>query len=259
MFRPIMNAWQTLSVVLMTSSEWPASVKFIQKYVLQTVNFDVISLSSPACVGAKMNFYHRFVATIIGCSILVSFPWLLSLNTFLKRKRTTETGEKWEKARALRLHDSGLLMLLIYMLVTVQVLNFFQCASVVSTANTTATTTATTTTKKTHFLISDYSLSRVLRPGMVGHVPTRPHRVMRVFAGRASGNRARDAAPKGPARRHAREGDVGHALQTCKNVMTKLKMMYVRSVWCTCSAVVGERNGACSISSYSSIICIFSE
>ena len=81
-----------------------------------------------------------------------------TLNTFLKRKRTTETGEKWQKARALRLHDSGLLTLLIYTLVSAQVFYFFQCAEVVSTANTTATTTATTTTKTTDYLIADYSV-----------------------------------------------------------------------------------------------------
>ena len=159
MFRPIMNAWQTLSVVLMTSSEWPASVKFIQKYVLQTVNFDVISLSSPSCVGAKMNFHHRFIATIIGCSILVSVPWLLSLKTFLKRKRIPE---KWEKAKALRLHDSGLLVLLIYTTVTSQTLYFVKCVGLVSSdisksfdAN---TTVATATEKTTFYLTSDYSL-----------------------------------------------------------------------------------------------------
>jgi len=53
-FRPLMNAWQTLSVVLMTNSEWPASVKFVQQYVLQTVNLDMISLASPACLGTKV-------------------------------------------------------------------------------------------------------------------------------------------------------------------------------------------------------------
>ena len=162
LFRPIMNAWQTLSVVLATNSEWPQSVKFVQKYILQTVNFDVISLSSPSCVGAKMNFYHRFIATIIGCSVLVSGPWLLSIMTFIKRKRTPEAGEKWEKAKALRLHDSGLLVLLIYTLVTSQTLYFAKCVGVVSSdlskkfdAN---TTMATATSKTTFYLTSDYSL-----------------------------------------------------------------------------------------------------
>ena len=40
--RPIINAWQTMSVVLSTSNDWPEAVKWIQEYVLQTVNLDII-------------------------------------------------------------------------------------------------------------------------------------------------------------------------------------------------------------------------
>jgi len=116
--RPIMNAWQTLSVVLMTNNEWPASVKFVQQYVLQTVNLDMVSLASPACLGTKMNFFHRFIASILGSCLLVGGPFLLSIKTFWHRKRNAEAAEKWETAKALRVHDSVLLVLLIYTMVT---------------------------------------------------------------------------------------------------------------------------------------------
>ena len=157
-FRPLMNACQTLSVVLMTNSEWPEAVKFVQKYVLQAVNLEVISLASPACLGATMNFHHRFVATVIGSCILVGGPWLLSIRTFWRRKRDPESLQAWEGAKALRLHDCALLVLLIYTLVTAQAFYFFRCAGVISSHKTSTSTMTTPGRHETFYLISDYSV-----------------------------------------------------------------------------------------------------
>ena len=149
-----MNGWQTLSVVLMTSGDWPDAVKFVQQYVLQTVNLDFISLASPACLGAKMNFYYRFVGTLGGVCCLVGGVWLFSIKAFRQRRRKAAA---WSRAKALRLHDSMLLVLLVYTLVTAQGFYFFRCLRVESSSSASSSTGANTTTD-TWFLISDLSI-----------------------------------------------------------------------------------------------------
>ena len=134
--RPVINAWQTLSVVLLTSSDWPAAVKWVQKFVLQTVNLDFISVTSPSCVlGFPVNFYHRIVATAAGCLCLIGGPWLLAVGKYRRRNMKLEVfngvlkngvmtihlSEEWNRAKSRLLHDSILLTLIVYTLVTGQV------------------------------------------------------------------------------------------------------------------------------------------
>ena len=127
--RPVINAWQTMSVVLLTSNDWPEAVKWVQKFVLQTVNLDVISLLSPSCLGVPLNFYRRFILGVSGSFFLVGAPWLVSVLAFWRRRAAPE---KWETAKAHCLHDSILLVLLIYMLVTAQAFYHFRCQRVES-------------------------------------------------------------------------------------------------------------------------------
>ena len=127
--RPIINSWQTMSIVLLTSNDWPEAVKWIQKYVLQTVNLDVISLASPSCLGAPLNFYRRFALTVSGSVVLVGAPWLFSVRKWASRRLNPEL---WVKAKEQCLHDSILLVLLLYTLVTTQALSHFNCLEVKS-------------------------------------------------------------------------------------------------------------------------------
>jgi hypothetical protein len=143
--RPIINAWQTLSIVLLTSTDWPEAVKWIQKYVLQTVNLDVISLASPSCLGAPLNFYRRFALAVSGSVVLVSAPWLFSVRKWASRRLNPEL---WVKAKEQCLHDSILLVLLLYTLVTTQALSHFRCQVVYSLNG----------ANSTFYLIADFTL-----------------------------------------------------------------------------------------------------
>jgi hypothetical protein len=127
--RPILNAWQTMSVVLMTGKDWPPAVQFIQVYVLQAVNLDIFSLASPACMSMPMNFYHRFTLTILGSVILVGSPWVWATKQYRKRQHEPEA---WTQAKSARLNDSMLLTFMLYTLVTAQAFNFFRCKGVPS-------------------------------------------------------------------------------------------------------------------------------
>jgi hypothetical protein len=127
--RPIINAWQTMSVVLLTSNDWPEAVKWIQKYVLQTVNLDIISLASPSCLGMPLNFYHRFALTVTGSIVLVSGPWLLSAQKWRRRRAAPES---WETAKEQCLRDSILLVLVVYTLVSFQAFTHFRCLEIES-------------------------------------------------------------------------------------------------------------------------------
>ena len=76
--RPLINAWQNLSVVLLTNKEWPPVITFVQTRILAAVNFDVVTLVSPSCIGMRTTFYSRFVVLVAGTLLLLGLPWLAS-------------------------------------------------------------------------------------------------------------------------------------------------------------------------------------
>ena len=132
--RPIINAWQTMSIVLLTSDDWPEAVKWVEKFLLHTVNLDIISLASPSCLGVPLNFYRRFALTVSGSAVLVGAPWLFSVRKWWHRKKPRlRFWKAWVKAKEQCLADSILLMLLLYTLGTTQALSHFRCLRVGTT------------------------------------------------------------------------------------------------------------------------------
>eukprot|EP00947_MAST-08B_sp_MAST-8B-sp1_P005280 g5280.t1 len=128
----------------MTGNDWPALIEFLRSYVLKAVNLEVVSLASPSCVGFPMNFYYRFIFMLSASAAFIGVPWILSLiRLCMHRKR-----ERWVKAKRRRLHDTVMLVLLVYTTITAQAFYFFRCQKVASdTGNNT-----------NYYLMADYSI-----------------------------------------------------------------------------------------------------
>ena len=144
--RTVINASQSLSVILMTGgTEWPKEVLDVQRWVLDVVNLDVISLASPTCAGYRMDFFSRFVALLVGVGTVIGVPWLVSYLRCLLGKKD---GEWWAKAKEQRLHDTAMVILLVYTTVTAQAFYFFRCQTIVESKD-----------KSTSYLVADFSVT----------------------------------------------------------------------------------------------------
>jgi hypothetical protein len=146
--RPLMNAWQYLSVVLMTEQDWPPVVTWLQNEVLQILNVDVVGLASPACLGLPMNYYARFGCMVAMCVAVIGCPWLVSYALYKCRHKDAAT---WKRAKTARLHDTVMLVLLVYTTITAQALFHFRCLRVDGSDGQGGTST-------TSYLMVDYSL-----------------------------------------------------------------------------------------------------
>jgi hypothetical protein len=73
----------------------------------------------------KTNFYARFLATVTGAALLISLPWAWSCARY-----KGVGGETWEAAKSRRIHDSMILSLLLYTMISAQALYFFRCQEV---------------------------------------------------------------------------------------------------------------------------------
>jgi hypothetical protein len=86
--RPLLNAWQQLSVILQFDSDWPDALKSLAA-VLQSINLDV-PMAGPVCLGIPFNFYFRLVFAVVTTAVLIVGPWLHYLIRLTRRKSTTE-------------------------------------------------------------------------------------------------------------------------------------------------------------------------
>ena len=86
--RPLLNAWQQLSVVLQFDSDWPKSLKFLAT-ALNSINLDV-PISGPVCLGIPFNFYFRLLFAVLTMIIFVAVPWLRYLFHCKRRKLTPD-------------------------------------------------------------------------------------------------------------------------------------------------------------------------
>ena len=54
--RPLINAAQMMTVVLMFPVDWPESI-MVMTHILEGINFSFVKPASPSCIGVPINFY----------------------------------------------------------------------------------------------------------------------------------------------------------------------------------------------------------
>eukprot|EP00947_MAST-08B_sp_MAST-8B-sp1_P001888 g1888.t1 len=127
MLRPLINAAQNLVVIMMFSVDWPESVKVFQQ-IISGINFNFVQVASPTCLGIPVNFYGRFVSTVVLSGAVIGVPWLVSC---LRHRRNNPA--KWAGAIKGRLRDTFLLVVLLHPSVSGQSFYHFRCRSVNNT------------------------------------------------------------------------------------------------------------------------------
>ena len=142
--RTVINASQTLSLILMTTTEWPDSIKQVQTTILQAVNFDFVTLASPTCAGIPMDYFTRFAALVVGVIMLIGTPWVLS---FVYFHLVHKDAAHWIVSKQRRLKDTVTLLLLAYTTITIQAFKYFRCQRITNSAG-----------DSTHYLMADFGV-----------------------------------------------------------------------------------------------------
>ena len=139
--RPLISGWQSLTLVLMTGQEWPDAVTAIKNYVLEALNFDFISLASPSCMGIAANFYARLGIMLAVMVLIIGRGWAVSAARFYcGRHRNCRNwvfhGDpaKWQQHKRLRLHDTIIIVLLMYTTLSTMAFYVFRCKNIESEA-----------------------------------------------------------------------------------------------------------------------------
>ena len=154
--RPFMNAVQKLLVVLLFPVRWPKSVEQLNAYVVSAINFDLISVASPSCLGLPSNFYWRFVSMLFLALLITGGPWLVLLRYW--------RGPSWKytECKERRTRDMCILILLLHPVVSGYAFHFFNCVTITmhrsgSSINSSSSGGAAMAVEVS-YLMSDYSI-----------------------------------------------------------------------------------------------------
>ena len=72
--RVLIHGGQMMSVVILFPVDWPDSLVSLGHGLQSALNLDVVSIASPSCLGAPLNFYSRFLALVAATAALVMLP-----------------------------------------------------------------------------------------------------------------------------------------------------------------------------------------
>ena len=164
--KPIVNAIQSLTVMIMFPSEWPSMVLELGKY-LSFLSVDV-SIAAPQCFGIAFTFYDRFMwsaamawALIVLPTIGAVFaslgfavcPWMCCCGKSLPndlRGFRTRFWAMWERAKTRGWQYSMIALLFVHPAVSGQAFFFFSCKAIMDNVKDPAV--------PTYYLVADYSL-----------------------------------------------------------------------------------------------------
>jgi hypothetical protein len=140
--RPLLNAWQQLSVILQFDSDWPDALKFLGA-ALQSLNLDV-PLAGPVCLGMPFNFYYRLLFAILTTAMVIAIPWLVYL---VRLKRGNSTAEQLNRLYFQALGDTVIIVLIVHPPISGLAIQIFRCQTFESPQ------------QRISMLVSDYSIA----------------------------------------------------------------------------------------------------
>jgi hypothetical protein len=124
--RPLIHSSQLLQVILLYDVDWPDSFPVLSNLFLG-LNFDMIRLAGPACMGVPLNYFSQLGLMIGSTTLILVLPWLSTLWRFLRRRAAPNGKERLEQNFRLRLQDCTIVVLLVHPTVTGYAFNFFNC------------------------------------------------------------------------------------------------------------------------------------
>ena len=140
--RPLLNAWQQLSVILQFDSDWPDALKFLAA-ALQSINLDV-PLAGPVCLGVPFNFYYRLLFAVLATLVVIAVPWLVYV---IRLKRGNSTAEQLNRLYSQALGDTVIIVLIVHPPISGLAIQIFRCQKFESPQ------------QQISMLVSDYSIA----------------------------------------------------------------------------------------------------
>jgi hypothetical protein len=151
--RPLLNAWQQLSVILQFDSDWPDSLKVLAA-ALKNINLDV-PMAGPVCLGIPFNFYYRLWFAVLTIAVFVAVPWLRYLfrlrppwlRNLFGMKRSKASLEQVRQLYFQTLSDTVIIVLIVHPPISGLAIQIFRCETFESPM------------RRVSMLVSDYSLA----------------------------------------------------------------------------------------------------